>query len=202
MKNQLIADVLSAKSEFDKDNSQKLQAAIKAQLEQLSEKGIEVGPVAINIEHNDHINYIKKNGDCIIYNNPCCDSSEGIVHDDANILKGVWDIEPLINVLRTLIGHNNKKVEYVRQQIPPAQLEHLQRALNLLEQALGDIPQVQKDATSDISHDLFDITTLRGLLKGEVYVVHTHEVAESFSFKHNVDWPDYGDEFKPEKFKR
>jgi hypothetical protein len=88
-----------------------------------------------------------------------------------------------------------KKVPQVQQVIPPAQIQIIQRALNLLESALSDIPQDQKDATSDISHDLFDITTLRGLLKGEVSVIHSKDVAESFSSFCGVDWPDFGDDY-------
>jgi hypothetical protein len=87
----------------------------------------------------------------------------------------------------------------VKQVIPQEQVAIIQRALNLLESALQDIPQVQKDATSDISHDLFDIVTLRGILKGEVSVVWAKEDTEGFSFKHSVDFPDYGDEFPLEE---
>jgi len=91
------------------------------------------------------------------------------------------------------------KKKMVRQVIPQEQVAHLQRALNLLESALSDIPQAQKDATSDISHDLFDIVTLRGILKGEVSVVWPKEDTEGFSFKHSVDFPDYGDEYPLEE---
>ena len=86
-----------------------------------------------------------------------------------------------------------KEEKKVQQVIPPAQIAIIQRALNLLELALNE--QCQEEHNDIIAYTTFDIVTLRGLLKGEVSVVHLKEIADAFSFTHSVDWPDYGDEF-------
>jgi hypothetical protein len=87
--------------------------------------------------------------------------------------------------------------QMVKQVIPPAQVEIIQRALNVLELALNEQCNLYHD--DNIAHVTFDIITLRGILKGEVSVVWPKEDTEGFSFKHSVDWPDYGDEFPLEE---
>jgi hypothetical protein len=82
-----------------------------------------------------------------------------------------------------------KKVKMIRQVIPPVQMEIVQRALNVYEKALQ---QQDLDKHDDINDELFDILCLRGMLKGEVAVVHPKEVADAFSFHYaGVDWPEY-----------
>lgn len=89
------------------------------------------------------------------------------------------------------------KKKMVKQVIPPAQVAIIQRALNVLELSLNEQCKLYHD--DNIAHTTFDILTLRGLLSGEVSVVHPKEISEAFSHHHNVDWPDYGDEFPLEE---
>lgn len=85
----------------------------------------------------------------------------------------------------------------VKQVIPQEQVAIIQRALNVLELALNEQCNLYHD--DNIAHTTFDIITLRGILKGEVSVVWAKEDTEGFSFKHSVDFPDYGDEFPLEE---
>lgn len=89
------------------------------------------------------------------------------------------------------------KKQMVKQVIPPAQVEIIQRALNVLELSLKEQNKVSHD--ENISYTIFDIVTLRGILKGEVSVVWAEEDTKGFSFKHSVDFPDYGDDFPLER---
>ncbi len=87
--------------------------------------------------------------------------------------------------------------QMVKQVIPPAQVEIIQRALNVLELSLNEQNKASHD--ENISYTIFDIVTLRGILKGEVSVVWAEEDTEGFSFKHSVDFPNYGDDFPLER---
>lgn len=89
------------------------------------------------------------------------------------------------------------KKQMIKQVIPPSQVNIIQRALNVLELSLSE---QQKTAHDDnIGYTLFDIVTLRGILKGEVSVVWAEEDTKGFAFKHCVDFPDYGDDFPLER---
>lgn len=92
------------------------------------------------------------------------------------------------------------KNEMIRQRIPAGVLELAQRGLNLLELALKDAdPNSENDK---IGYDLFDIMTLRGLLKGEVFTDFTKKEKETFVSKHGVDFPIYlGEENQPVELK-
>lgn len=91
------------------------------------------------------------------------------------------------------VSVDSPKKGLVKQVIPPAQIAIIQRALNLLELALSQ--QCQEEHDDILAYTTFDIVTLRGLLKGEVSVVHKEEIVRTFSHYYNVDFPDYGDEF-------
>ena len=194
----LIKEARAAVKATIENYSGKLVEAIKVELEKLSVDKITFSPIQLaDGEHCDYINHLNKDGSLIIYNNEDCDPS-GLAHDDANILNADnWEVEELCRVLEELISFNEKnpKPKMVQQVIPPAQMNIVQRALNLLEAALADIPEDERGKSEHMEYTLFDIKTLRGLLKGEVSVIHTKEVADKFSHIHGVDWPVYTKEF-------
>lgn len=90
-------------------------------------------------------------------------------------------------------------MKMIRQRVPAEVLELAQRGLNLLQLALKEADP--KNESDKIGYEIFDITTLKGLLKGEVYTEFTKEEKESFVHKHGVDFPEYlGDELQPVEF--
>jgi len=184
---------------FEKRHRDSLKAQIQEELAKLIKDEVVELTVYTTGEHNDVIGSINKKGIMVVHTDG---DPNSIIHDDVNVRDTGCDARELAEILDTCVQHNKTaSVDMIRQRIPAGYLDLVQRGLNLLELALKEADKDEQDQI--IGHNLFDIMTVRGLLKGEIYTEFTKEQKKKFIQLCGVDFPDLlGDENQPVEFKK